>query len=141
MVKPDKELAIHVISIVGLVIAAHHFWPKGITYGEKEDWEKAYRRKHELAKHKARLMKHHLKDDLELNVRHGRTDESMRHYERVCYGGRERCRSGERRRIGDREERFEDGEYFERERPRYSDDDGFEYWQKGEQDDRRVARY
>ncbi|PSS13026.1 hypothetical protein M430DRAFT_263777 [Amorphotheca resinae ATCC 22711] len=36
----------HLIEILGVFVCAHHFWPKGITYGEKEDWEKRYRHKH-----------------------------------------------------------------------------------------------
>jgi hypothetical protein len=36
---------IHIASIIGAVAAAHHFWPKGVTYGEREDWEKEYRRR------------------------------------------------------------------------------------------------
>ena len=37
---------VHIASIVGVVACVHHFWPKGVTYGEREDWEKAYRRRH-----------------------------------------------------------------------------------------------
>jgi len=46
MVAADKKTLLHVVEILGVVAVAHHFWPKGITYGEKEDWEKAYRKKH-----------------------------------------------------------------------------------------------
>jgi hypothetical protein len=37
---------IHIVQILGVFVCAHHFWPKGITYGEQEEWEKAYRKKH-----------------------------------------------------------------------------------------------
>lgn len=46
MVGADKKTAMHIIEILGLVVCAHHFWPKGITYGEQEEWEKAYRKRH-----------------------------------------------------------------------------------------------
>ncbi|RDW94706.1 hypothetical protein BP5796_00469 [Coleophoma crateriformis] len=35
---------LHAAEIIGAFLVAHHFWPKGITYGDKEDWEI---RKHE----------------------------------------------------------------------------------------------
>ncbi|KUJ21934.1 uncharacterized protein LY89DRAFT_389625 [Mollisia scopiformis] len=45
MVEPKN--IVHIIEILGVVACAHHFWPKGITYGEQEDWEKAHRKRHE----------------------------------------------------------------------------------------------
>ena len=43
-----SHLIIHIIEIVGAVLCAHHFWPKGVTYGEQEEWEK----KHQSRKHR-----------------------------------------------------------------------------------------
>lgn len=37
---------VHIASIVGVFVCAHHFWPKGMLYGEREEYEKEYRRRH-----------------------------------------------------------------------------------------------
>jgi hypothetical protein len=42
----EKHTIIHIIEILGAVVCAHHFWPKGITYGEAEDWEKKHKNGH-----------------------------------------------------------------------------------------------
>lgn len=88
-----KKTALHVGSIIGLVVVAHHFWPKGITYGEQEDWEKAYRKKHALRKGRA-------------ESRHRREERERREHDESYYD--------ERRRLGEREG---SGRYLE-ERPR-----------------------
>ena len=36
----------HIATIAGVFYCVHHFWPKGITYGEREEWEKKYRHHH-----------------------------------------------------------------------------------------------
>lgn len=41
---PDGNTILHIVEILGVFVCAHHFWPKGITYGEAEDWEKKYRK-------------------------------------------------------------------------------------------------
>ncbi|KAF8866742.1 hypothetical protein BDZ45DRAFT_734762 [Acephala macrosclerotiorum] len=43
----ESKTIIHIIEILGVFACAHHFWPKGITYGEQEEWEKAHRKRHE----------------------------------------------------------------------------------------------
>src|SRR5688572_7614650 len=32
----------HIIKIIGLVALVHRYWPKGILYSEREDWEKKH---------------------------------------------------------------------------------------------------
>jgi len=36
----------HIATIAGVFLCVHHFWPKGVTYGEREEWEKSYRHHH-----------------------------------------------------------------------------------------------
>jgi len=36
---------IHVVEILGAFFIVHKLWPKGVTYGEKEEWEREYRRR------------------------------------------------------------------------------------------------
>ena len=36
---------LHIIEILGVFVCAHHFWPKGITYGDADDWEVAHRKR------------------------------------------------------------------------------------------------
>jgi hypothetical protein len=43
MVKSDTIF--HIIEIVGIFVWAHHLWPKGITYGEMEEWERKLRKR------------------------------------------------------------------------------------------------
>ncbi|KAF4631832.1 hypothetical protein G7Y89_g6298 [Cudoniella acicularis] len=38
---------LHIIEILGAFACAHHFWPKGITYGEAEEWEKDHKERQE----------------------------------------------------------------------------------------------
>jgi hypothetical protein len=45
---------VHIASIIGVVACVHHFWPKGITYGEREEWEKAYRERRTRAQRSSR---------------------------------------------------------------------------------------
>ena len=40
----------HILEILGVFICAHHLWPKGITYGEAEEWEKKHRMSHGKSK-------------------------------------------------------------------------------------------
>lgn len=126
MVKPDKHLIIHIASIVGLVVAAHHFWPKGITYGEKEHWEKAYRKRHRLRKHHEKHLRKQPEDEM-----YSRDYISDRdHYE---VGNRGRVEGGYNPRYDERHERLE--------RPRYRDDDGFEYRPQLEYNERARVRH
>ncbi|KAL2075771.1 hypothetical protein VTL71DRAFT_714 [Oculimacula yallundae] len=37
---------LHIVQILGVFFCAHHLWPKGVTYGNQEDWEKSYRKRH-----------------------------------------------------------------------------------------------
>lgn len=46
MVDVDSNVVLHIIEIIGVFFCAHHLWPKGVTYGEQEDWEKAHRKRH-----------------------------------------------------------------------------------------------
>lgn len=41
----ESHLILHVIEILGVFFCAHHLWPKGVTYGEQEEWEKAHRKR------------------------------------------------------------------------------------------------
>lgn len=41
----DTKLVVHILEIIGVFVCAHHFWPKGITYGEEDDWETARRQR------------------------------------------------------------------------------------------------
>jgi len=41
----EKHTIIHIIEVLAAVVCAHHFWPKGITYGEQEEWEKNMHKK------------------------------------------------------------------------------------------------
>jgi hypothetical protein len=44
---------LHIVEILGVFFCVHHFWPKGVTYGEKEEWEKTHHRhRHSHAKRK-----------------------------------------------------------------------------------------
>ena len=114
MVTADKKLALHVAEILGLVICAHHFWPKGITYGEQEDWEKAYRRKHGHASRS--------KSKRERNDSNG-SSSSRSEQPRRREGERERSdryqEYGDRHRLEDRRDR--DSHYEDR-RDRYYED-------------------
>ena len=132
MVKPDKDFVIHVASIVSLVIAAHHFWPKGITYGEKEHWEKAYRKRHRLRKQHEEHLKRHPEDEIYSRSHLHERDLERRHYDGGS-GGRNSEREREAGRYNERYERVE--------RPRYKDDDGFEYRRQIEFDERPRARH
>ena len=38
---------LHIIEILGVFVCAHHFWPKGVTYGEDEDWAQSHRKRNE----------------------------------------------------------------------------------------------
>jgi hypothetical protein len=39
-------MILHIIEILGVFVCAHKLWPKGVTYGEAEDWEVAHRKRH-----------------------------------------------------------------------------------------------
>jgi hypothetical protein len=41
----EKHTIIHVLEVLAAVLCAHHFWPRGITYGEQEEWEKKMHQK------------------------------------------------------------------------------------------------
>ena len=41
----DSSTVIHLIEILGVFICAHKLWPKGITYGEAEEWETKHKKK------------------------------------------------------------------------------------------------
>jgi hypothetical protein len=40
----NSNTAMHILEILGVFICAHHLWPKGITYGGPDDWEKKYKK-------------------------------------------------------------------------------------------------
>jgi hypothetical protein len=42
----ESHMILHIIEILGVFVCAHKLWPKGVTYGEAEDWEIAQRKKH-----------------------------------------------------------------------------------------------
>ncbi|KAK2627255.1 hypothetical protein QTJ16_003221 [Diplocarpon rosae] len=42
----QSRTILYLVEILGVFFCAHHLWPKGITYGKPEDWEKDYRKKH-----------------------------------------------------------------------------------------------
>ncbi|PQE15603.1 hypothetical protein CJF30_00005990 [Rutstroemia sp. NJR-2017a BBW] len=37
---PPTQHLLHALEILSVFLCAHHFWPKGITYSEKEAWER-----------------------------------------------------------------------------------------------------
>ncbi|RFU28842.1 hypothetical protein B7463_g7484, partial [Scytalidium lignicola] len=41
----EADAIVHVVEILGVFLCAHHFWPKGILYGEHEDWELKHAKK------------------------------------------------------------------------------------------------
>jgi hypothetical protein len=49
-----SKTLIHILEILSVFACAHHFWPKGVTYGEEEEWEKAQKKKRERRKQKRR---------------------------------------------------------------------------------------
>ncbi|TVY37747.1 hypothetical protein LOCC1_G006300 [Lachnellula occidentalis] len=49
-----QHTLLHIIELLAAVVCAHHFWPKGITYGEQEDWEKHLHQKAHHAKSRAK---------------------------------------------------------------------------------------
>jgi hypothetical protein len=52
----ESHMIVHIIEILGVFVCAHKLWPKGVTYGEAEDWEKAHRKRnaHSSSKSKSR---------------------------------------------------------------------------------------
>jgi hypothetical protein len=42
----DANTVMHIIEILGVFICAHKLWPKGITYGEAEEWQTRPKKKH-----------------------------------------------------------------------------------------------
>lgn len=42
----DSKTLMHILEILGVFICAHHLWPKGITYGDPDDWETKHKKKH-----------------------------------------------------------------------------------------------
>jgi hypothetical protein len=47
----QSKAILHIIEILGVFVCAHHFWPKGVTYGEAEDWEIEHRKRHAHGSH------------------------------------------------------------------------------------------
>ncbi|EPE27743.1 hypothetical protein GLAREA_04534 [Glarea lozoyensis ATCC 20868] len=45
---------LHALQIFGVFACVHHFYPKGITYGEKEEWEREQKRKSRGMGHRRR---------------------------------------------------------------------------------------
>jgi hypothetical protein len=46
-----SHLVLHIIEILGVFVCAHHLWPKGVTYGEADDWELEHRKRHAHGSH------------------------------------------------------------------------------------------
>jgi hypothetical protein len=42
----ESHMILHIIEILSVFVCAHKLWPKGVTYGEAEDWEIAHRKRH-----------------------------------------------------------------------------------------------
>jgi len=91
-----SHILIHIIEIVGAVLCAHHFWPKGVTYGEQEEWEK----KHRSRKH-----------------RHGSSSKEKRGRGRTSSEGSRGDRRDEGRRYRVRSEEVKERGYRDREVP------------------------
>lgn len=50
---PGTSTIFHIIEILGAFACAHHFWPKGITYSEAEDWEKDHKKRQDKRRRKS----------------------------------------------------------------------------------------
>lgn len=46
----DGDVLVHIGEILAVFLCVHHFWPKGITYGDREDWELKLEKKMQKAK-------------------------------------------------------------------------------------------
>ncbi|TVY20180.1 hypothetical protein LARI1_G002993 [Lachnellula arida] len=130
---------LHIIELLAAVVCAHHFWPKGITYGEQEDWEKKLHHVGSKAKAKAKgkSSSSHTTSGHTARGRERRGDGREKEHGRVRRRDRERDREdrdfdevrGERRAYGGVERAYGDGdrdyEYeYEDRPPRYSDRGG-----------------
>lgn len=120
-------------AIGAAAVAAHKFWPKGITYGDKDDWELE---KEEEAEKKKKKLKSKLKEGRDiLEGDRGRDDSGRREASGSGSGnGNGNGRDGGDRR-GSREpdrERYVQERRRERPRlPRSMDgDDGAEFWDR-----------
>jgi hypothetical protein len=93
-----SHLVLHIIEILGVFVCAHHLWPKGVTYGEAEEWEVEHRKRHA----------------------HGSHSKSKSSKTRGSPSQRGSSSDGVRRNRSKREERVRDYEYEYEERPRHS---------------------
>jgi len=95
----QSHLVLHILEILGVFVCAHHLWPKGVTYGEAEDWEIEHRKRHGHG--------------------HGPHSKSKsKNNESTSHTGS--SSDGVRRNKSKREERVRDYEYEYEERPRHS---------------------
>ncbi len=92
-----SHLVLHIVEILGVFVCAHHFWPKGVTYGEAEEWEIEHRKKNA----------------------HGSRSKSKNQQSRGPSNAGSSS-DGVRRNRSKREERTRDYEYEYEERPRHS---------------------
>jgi hypothetical protein len=93
-----SHLVLHIIEILGVFVCAHHLWPKGVTYGEAEEWEVEHRKRHAHGSHSK--------------------SKSTKTRGSPSQGGS--SSDGVRRNRSKREERVRDYEYEYEERPTYS---------------------
>lgn len=114
----QSHLVLHIIQILGVFVCAHHLWPKGVTYGEAEDWEVKHRKKQA----------------------HGpRSKSKSTKSGSPSQGGS--SNEGVRRSKSKREERVRDYEYEFEERPRAYDDRSRSYEERPRPSRKASSRY
>ncbi|TVY29841.1 hypothetical protein LHYA1_G001800 [Lachnellula hyalina] len=98
-----QHTILHIVELLAAVVCAHHFWPKGITYGEQEDWEKKLHKKAHRVKSRVKSRANRGERERGGGREHGRV--RKRHRETRYYDDDEVRGGGERRAYGYEEER------------------------------------
>ncbi|PQE14702.1 hypothetical protein CJF31_00007662 [Rutstroemia sp. NJR-2017a BVV2] len=60
---PPTQHLLHALEILSVFLCAHHFWPQGITYSEKEAWERKPAHRHRARRSKSRSTRRRHPDD------------------------------------------------------------------------------
>ena len=74
-----SKTVLHIVEILGVFFCAHHLWPKGVTYGKQEDWEKSYRKRHAHGTSRSKSSRTNSGNSSNESARHG--SRSERHYQ------------------------------------------------------------
>ncbi|KAG4432672.1 hypothetical protein IFR05_011850 [Cadophora sp. M221] len=97
-----SSTVLHIVEILGVFFCAHHLWPKGVTYGKQEDWEKSYRKRHAHGPSRSKSSRTNSGSSSNDSARRG--GRSERYYDERQY---------------DHDERSRHHEYHEDDRPRH----------------------